>query len=560
MLKKIKISNFAIIDNIELDLDDGFNVFTGQTGAGKSLIIDSISLLLGSRSDSYMIREGSNYAYIFGLFSYSKELDEVFLDFEIEKKENVSIERFIYKNKSVIKVNNQTITLNKLNLISQKLGDICSQTDTYKLLSKENYLPFITSSGDKTYTKLLNQYLAKRELCFNKYKRYCELIKLKESREQDLAYASAVYKEISSFNLEEGELEDVEDSINRLKNFDKIYEALNLVIENLNGEKFDIDVISKISKKIEKVSEYDKDLVNTKNSLDEAYIILSETLSLVKDKLYTLSFDPSELEELNKRDNDIKNLMLKYHKTYDELLDYQCKLKEIASSDTDYDSLIKNEEEELKNIFNDTRDIALELSTYRKKEALNFEKEIKELASRLDLKDINFKVSFNNVDTSNFKNPQIFLDSGIDTIDFLVGFNKESNLLPMSLVASGGEMSRLMLGFKLYNLKDKENFLLVLDEIDTGVSGAQSKKIGSLIKEYSRHNQILLITHNPIIASLAMNHYLIKKVENENKIVSRVIKLDNKKREEELAIMLEGEVSETSVIEAKKLIKNASNF
>ena len=560
MLKKIKITNLAIIDNIELDLDNGFNVFTGQTGAGKSLIIDSVSLLLGNRSDSYMIREGFDYAYIFGLFSYSNDLDKIFLDLGLQKTEDIKIERYIYKNKSTIKINDKNITLNKLNLISSKLGDICSQTDTYKLFNKENYLSFITANNDKVYSNLLNDYLNKREMYLNKMKDLNQLIKQKEEREQDLTYATIVYNELLNYDLKEGELNEVEDKINKLKNFDKIYETLVLILESLNGEKFDIDILSKLSKNVEKISEFDKDLITTSNALDEAYIILSETLSDIKVKISSLSFDPSELEILNKRENDIKNLMLKYHKTYEELVEYQKELKEITQNNLDYDSLIKEEEESLRIGFNETLQAAFDLSKHRKEEAKKFEKEIINLAIKLDLKDINFKVKFEDIDTKDFKNSQIFLETGIDIIDFLVGFNKERNLLPLALVASGGEMSRLMLGFKLYSLRNKNNYLLVLDEIDTGVSGLQSKKIGLLIKEYSKNNQILLITHNPIIASQAESHYLIKKIENKDRMVSRVSKLNNDEREKEIALMLEGEVSETSICEAKKLIKNASNL
>lgn len=560
MLKKLKISNLAIIDNIELDLDNGFNVFTGQTGAGKSLIIDSISLLFGKRSDSYMIREGFNYAYIFGLFSYSEELENVLLDLEIDRKNDITIERFIYKNKSVIKVNDKQVTLNKLNAISSKLGDICSQCDTYRLFNKDNYLSLLVPLSDEKYLGLLQNYQTKKEIYLKSLKKLNDLIKSKDKREEELTYASFAYNDISSFHLKEGELEEVENNISRVKNFDKIHETLTSIVNNLSSEKFDIDTISKLSKNLEKVSQYDKDLIDIKNSLDEAYVILNDALYFIKNKLDSLAFSPLELENLNKRDNDIKNLMLKYHKSYNELLEYLKHLEDVINNNLDYDYAIKLEELNVKNDFNKALDAAFKLTNYRKEEALKFQDKILELSRKLDLKDIEFRVLFKEIDTTNYKNSQIFLETGIDIIDFLVSFNKEKNLLPLSIIASGGEMSRLMLAFKLYNLGKSENKLLVLDEIDTGVSGMQSKMIGNLILKYSLNNQVLLITHNPIIASQAKSHYLIKKIENEDRIVSRVIKLNNDEREKEIAIMLEGEVSDTSLKEAQKLIKNASNY
>lgn len=559
MLKKLKISNLAIIDNIELDLDNGFNVFTGQTGAGKSLIIDSISLLFGKRSDSFMIREGFNYAYIFGLFSYTEELDNVFKDLEIDRKDDITIERFIYKNKSVIKVNDKQVTLNKLNLISSKLGDICSQSDTYKLFNKDNYLSLLIPLSNEKYISLLQNYQTKKEIYLKSLKKLNDLITSKDKREEELAYASFAYNDISSFNLKEGELEEVENNISKLKNFDKIYETLTSIINNLSSDKFDIDTISKLSRNLEKVSQYDKDLIDTKNSLDEAYVILNDTLNFIKNKIDSLSFSPEELENLNKRDNEIKNLMLKYHRSYNELLEYLKHLEDLINNNLDYDYAINLEESNVKNDFNNTLDAALKLTNYRKEEALKFQEKIIELSHKLDLKDIEFTVFFEEIDTTDYKNSQIFLEHGIDQIDFLVSFNKEKNLLPMSFIASGGEMSRLMLAFKLYNLEKTENKLLVLDEIDTGVSGVQSKMIGNLILNYSLNNQVLLITHNPIIASQAMSHYLIKKIESGDRIVSRVSKLNDDEREKEIAIMLEGEVSDTSLKEAQKLIKNASN-
>ena len=560
MLKKLKISNLAIIDNIELDLDNGFNVFTGQTGAGKSLIIDSISLLFGKRSDSYMIREGFNYAYIFGLFSYSEELENVLLDLEIDRKNDITIERFIYKNKSVIKVNDKQVTLNKLNAISSKLGDISSQSDTYRLFNKDNYLSLLVPLSDEKYLGLLQNYQTKKEIYLKSLKKLNDLIKSKDKREEELTYASFAYDDISSFHLKEGELEEVENNISRVKNFDRIHETLTSIINNLSSEKFDIDTISKLSRNLEKVSQYDKDLIDIKNSLDEAYVILNDALYFIKNKLDSLAFSPLELENLNKRDSDIKNLMLKYHKSYNELLEYLKHLEDVINNNLDYDYAIKLEELNVKNDFNKALDAAFKLTNYRKEEALKFQDKILELSRKLDLKDIEFRVLFKEIDTTNYKNSQIFLETGIDIIDFLVSFNKEKNLLPLSIIASGGEMSRLMLAFKLYNLEKSENKLLVLDEIDTGVSGMQSKMIGNLILKYSLNNQVLLITHNPIIASQAKSHYLIKKIENEDRIVSRVTKLNNDEREKEIAIMLEGEVSDTSLKEAQKLIKNASNY
>ncbi len=554
MLKKLKISNFAIIDNIELDIDNGFNVFTGQTGAGKSLIIDSISLLFGARSDSYMIREGCSFAYIFGLFSCSKEVfDKINLD--IDESSYLIIERYIYKNKSIIKINNKNITLSKLNQIASLLGNVCSQSDTFKLYNKENYLSLFLPINEEKHNLLLNEYLDKRNSYLNTLKKLNDLESKKSTRIKDLAYANYAYEDISKFGLMEGELDKVVEEINELKNYDKYYETLNEIYNQLNGETFNIDLLSSLNNKLGKINSNDNKLLSISSNLESSYILLCEVISETKNKLENLSFDPEQLNKLNQRENDIKNLMLKYNKSFDELLKYQKELELVINNNEDYDKLILDYELLVKESFNNVIENSKKLTTYRKQVASQFEKEIINLANQLELKDIKFVVDFKNTEISDYKNPSVFLDTGTDIIDFCVNFNKEDTLLPISLVASGGELSRLMLAFKLNMLKNIKDFSLVLDEIDTGVSGLQSKRIAEVLDKYSVNNQILVITHNPIIASTADTHYLIEKTCQNDKVVSNIHKLSSDERIKEIALMLEGEVSDTSIKEALNLLK-----
>lgn len=541
MLKKLKIQNFAIIDNLELDLENGFNIFTGQTGAGKSLIIDSISLLLGARSDSYMIRDETDYAYVYGLFILEKT------------KEKIEIERFIYKNKGIVKINNEVVTLNKLKSISNRLALMSSQNDTFKLFDKNNYLSFLSSS-DFSYTNLLDNYLKSRSNYLNALKEYNLLIKSKEESETNRAYLEFVYNDISSYKLKENELEEVQNKLLELKNYDKLYENLKDCLSLINDNAI-LDNMAKCNSTISKLCNIDTSYENISTALNDVYYNLDSVVSLIKDKFLSLEFDPNLLEELNKRENDINKLMLKYKKTYDELYKYQSDLASMLDNKQDISSLIKDKENKVKILFKDTLDNARRITDYRKDIAKTFETFVLEKSISLDLLNVKFRVLFEEIDTKNYLNSNIFREDGIDQIDFLVSLNKGEKEEPLSIIASGGEMSRLLLIFKLFLMRN-ESKTLVLDEIDTGVSGAASKKIARVLEETSTNNQIIMITHNPIIASQGDNHYLIKKQIKDERTFSSVVRLDTKSRINELAIMLEGEVSDTSLLEAENLLKN----
>ncbi len=541
MLKKLKIQNFAIIDNLELDLENGFNIFTGQTGAGKSLIIDSISLLLGARSDSYMIRDETDYAYVYGLFILEKT------------NEKIEIERFIYKNKGLVKINNEVVTLNKLKSISNSLALMSSQNDTFKLFDKNNYLSFLSSS-DINYVALLDNYLKSRSNYLNALKEYNLLIKSKEESETNRAYLEFVYDDISSYKLKENELEEVQNKLLELKNYDKLFENLKDCLSLINDNAI-LDNIAKCNSTISKLCNIDTSYENISTTLNDVYYNLDSVVSLIKDKFLSLEFDPNLLEELNKRENDINKLMLKYKKTYDELYQYQSDLASMLDNKQDISSLIQDKENEVKILFKATLDDSRRITDYRKNIAKTFETFVLEKSMYLDLLNVKFRVLFEEIDSKNYLNSNIFKEDGMDQIDFLVSLNKGEKEEPLSIIASGGEMSRLLLIFKLFLMRN-ESITLVLDEIDTGVSGVASKKIARVLEETSTNNQIIMITHNPIIASQGDNHYLIKKQIKDERTFSSVVLLDTKSRIEELAIMLEGEVSDTSLLEAENLLKS----
>ena len=558
MLKELEVKDFAIIENVNIKFREGFNVLTGQTGAGKSLIIDTISLLLGARADTYMIRFGREKAYIKAIFSYeNKKIDELLEKYNIEKKEDITLERIISKTKSVVKINDLSVSLQTLVCVTENLANLHSQTDTYKLFNKDNYLSFIDDIKDENYINLLNDYLVIRSNYLAEYNKLNEILKKNKESKDNLEYLESAYKEISSFHFKENEKEEIEEKIKKMENFDKIYNALKESYSKLENEYTSLDNIYDAYLEISKVKQFDSSFDSICINLDTAYSLSSEALKDIKENLSNLEFDPEELDNLNLRLNEIENLELKYHKTFDELIKYQAELKLEIDLISNYDAVIKENEIKLKSLFDTTLSKAIILSKFRKKVALKVEKEIIKECIDLDLLNTEFKISFEKKDTSDYKNKELFKDNGIDDIDFLISLNKGEPLIPLSKCASGGEMSRIMLSFKSYYSRISNLSLMVFDEIDTGVSGEAARKIAKKMYEISKHCQVISITHLATVAARADNQFYIYKEEENNRTLTRVKELNEEERVIEIAKMISGErISEFALEEARDMINN----
>jgi len=553
MLKELTVRNFAIIEDITINFKEGMTVLTGQTGAGKSLLIDSISLLLGSRADTDMIRYGETEAYVKAVFDYNNsKIDDLLLNYDIESKEDITIERTVSQKKSYIKVNNKTINLQMLNSITVNLADLHSQTDSYRLFNKDNYLSFIDNSLDSKLSDLLNDYLIKREKYLSQYKKLNDILKKSNESKDNLAYLEQAYKEISMLDLSYGLDKEIENKINKMKNYDKIYSNLKDAYNKLSNEYFNLDSIYDAYDNIRKIEQYDKKLEDISSNLDSAYSLASEALESIKENLSNLDFDPNELDLLNEKLNEIENLELKYHKDFNGLLEYQENLKLEIDLSNNYDQVIKDNEELLKKNFNVLLDSANRLSDYRKTLAKNISESIEKECKDLELPHTSFEIKFFDVDTKDYHNKDIFLENGIDQIDFMISLNLGEPLKSLSKVASGGEMSRIMLAFKSYFAKRSNLSLMVFDEIDTGVSGSVAKEIARKMKNITKYNQVLAITHLPQVAAYADNQLYIYKKEINNRTITMVKELNFDERVEVIAKMISGEVVSSYALEASK--------
>ena len=550
MLKKLHVNNFAIIDDITLEFDPLMTSLTGQTGAGKSLIIDCIGLLLGARADSDMIRYGESKAIIEGVFDYkNKKIDEILNNYGINVLDELIIKREVSKNSKIL-LNNAQISLNQLKEISKYLGDIHVQNDTYKLVNPENYLQIVDMFGGKNIDDLFNDYSLSLSLYKDELKEYKEAINKNDEVYEKLDLLKFQYDELSKLDLKENELENIEKEINVLSNYDKIYNNLNEAITLLDS----IDNLYDSFNALKKIESYDSELENQAKIIEDSYYNVDDVKSSLKKKLSNMDFDKNYLDELIERENELKRISKKYKMDINELINHVNKIKKEIDKCENYDEFVKESFNSLKKRYDDLVIKAKKLEAEREKVGKTLSLKLVEVCKELDLENINFDIKFNLTDISDVVKAN-FLDDGISNVDFLISLNKGEPLKPLNKVASGGELSRIMLGLKSI-LASKQNLsFIVFDEIDSGISGITASHIAKKIKEISKSTQVLCITHLPHVASIADNQLFISKYENNSRTFTKVEKLGYNERVKQIAIMISGDkISPSAISSAKELL------
>ena len=553
MLVTLNVKNFAIIDNIQIDFDEGLTVLTGETGAGKSLIIDAISLLFGERASTELVRYGEQKAVIEGLFSnYDKKIIELLDEFSIEYDENefLFIKREIYQTgKSLCKINNQTVSLNQLKQISEYIGDIHSQLETFGLINPKNYLSFI--KDDFIDNKLIEY---NKEL--KQYKEVSDELKglVNDIKENSLKedYLKFQLNELEKANLSIDEEAELQQELKLLSDSEKV----KSLITNIKDIYSNSDVLEKIYESIsifDKLSNYSETFGNMKNTVEESYYNLE---AISTDKIFysgLFDFNEQRFNEINDRLGMFSDLKRKYKKTIDQLIEYRELIRKDLESISNYDHLKEELEKQIKKSYDKTVSLALEIRNQRQNIASQLVKNMESHLLDLQLNNAKFDIVFNEIDENNIN----FNKDGIDIIDFYVSFNKGEPLKPLSKTASGGELSRFMLALKTV-LGDKLPMQTkIFDEIDSGVSGSIAYSIGKKLQNIAKNSQVLCITHLPQVASIAKNHYKISKGIIEDRTFTKIELLNKKQRIHEIACMLSnGNITETSLKYAEELLGN----
>lgn len=554
MLKRLVVTDFAIIENIDIEFKDGLTILSGETGAGKSLIIDSLSLLLGERAQLELIRTGFNKAEITGYF----EIDNIYLKSLLSKMgvsmigSELVVKRTISTSKSTIKVNDVNITLNDLKKITKYLADIHMQFDLQKILNPENYLEII----DGFKQGGIQEYLGRYQEALNSYKeslkRYQELLKkMREIKEKRDIYEYNL-KELNSLGLRPNEEEEIKEEINHLKNYDLIHgllEELNYLSEgNL------IDNLYEIKKRVEKLSSYQNEYEEVYKNLDNYYYEIESILEDLKSSYRNDSYDPSRLEELETRLYTLDNIQKKYQKDIPSLIEYTKELEELLSLDENQDYLVAQLKDEMVSNYDKAYQCGKDLSLLRQEIAKLIEKDLDKNLNDLALKS-QFKVVFKDVLKEDDYAGFIFKDNGIDEVDFLIETNTGEGLKPLSKVVSGGEASRIMLALKTLFVKSQKIATVVFDEIDTGVSGEIASRVASKILEISLSTQVIAITHLPQVAALSQNHLKISKEVRNGRTFTKVKELNLEEKIYEIAAMISGgKVTDKQLEYAKEMV------
>ena len=538
MLKSLNIKNYAIIDNLTIDFDRGFNVFTGETGAGKSIIVGALSFLLKGRSDTSIIKTGKDKAIIEGVFEINdSEIINSLKEQDIDVDDEIIVKRVISNDgHNSIKINESNVTLAYLTELFSKFVDIHSQKDNHFLFNKKNQLSLLDKYSNNY--ELIDKYSKEFEKYLILKKEYEDLVN-NEYNESEIEYYKFDLKELEDADLSLDEESELEQKENRYKSSEKyinsLTEAINLydnnygIKENLynlfNNLNLDDETINSISSKIQ-----------------DLYYELDENIDKLKDILSSFTDSDINIESLEERLYLYSKLKRKHKTDTEGLLKIRDNLKNKILLFEDKDRVLAEKEKQVNEELKIVKDLANKLHESRVKSSKELIKQVIKESNDLLLNNINFDISFNKSDLTY---------SGEDDIEFLVSLNKGEELKPLRNVASGGEISRLMLALKVVFAKLSNNDLLILDEIDTGVSGKVALAVGQKISKISKDLQVLCITHLAPVAACANHHYLIYKEDDNTSTYTNVRKLTSDEIIDQLAI-ISNTSTDTKAIEAAK--------
>ena len=554
MLIKLKVQNFAIIEDIEIDFKDGLTVLTGETGAGKSLIIDCIGLLLGERAASEMIRQGEEKAIVQGVFDNNTPLLRAALEKAgvPEKDGLIEIKRTISSAKNVIKINDATITLNELKYIMSLIADIHQQFDMVKLFNNENYLAMVDGFNSRLVNQYLDKYLESYAALKEQASSYNALVKRIDEFNRNQEEYEYAYSEIKALGLKENEEEEINSEISLLENYDKIYSLLMESKELMDGDA--LNNIYTIKENVSKLSEYQNEYQDYIERLNNAYYELEDMFEEIKKKADYLNYDPEHLDALIERSHTINALKKKYNKTFDELRAYEDELNALLKYKEDYSILLKEEKDKLQSAYDEAYTRAYDLHKVREDIGVSITKDLEKTLSELALS-CRFNVAVIGKEKDANLDISIFNETGIDTIEFFIETNIGEGLKPLAKVVSGGELSRIMLAIKLLYVKAQKIGTIIFDEIDTGISGDVASKVAKKIKELSYGHQVITITHLPQVASLSDHHIRIAKKVSNNRTYTTIKELSLDEKIYEIASLISsGKVTDKQLEYAKEMV------
>lgn len=551
MLKQLYIKNFTLIDELNIQMHPGFSVITGETGAGKSIILGAIGLLLGNRADSKSIKAGRDRCVIEAHFDLSKyDMQQFFTDNDIDEDLSDTIIRreLTAAGKSRAFINDTPVSLTKMRELGEQLVDIHSQHQNL-LLQKEDFQLNVVDIIAQDEKQRKNY-----EAAYNQYKQANQKLnalkaEIEKNRENE-DFLRFQFKELDEAQLQNGEQEELEQEYEMLSHSEDIKTALYQADNHLSGDDGNIiERLKQASEQLANIKDVYPEVTELLERIDSSYIELKDIAQEINGLTDHVEFDPARLETINERLDKLNSLQQKFHvRDLGELIETYHQLKEqlshIDHSDEDVEAL----EQEVIQLLEKAQKLAKELTAIRTKAAKKVEEEMKQRLIPLGIPNVRFSISLTEKPLSH---------DGGDKVSFLFSANKSTPLQPVTQVASGGEIARVMLSLKAMISGAVKLPTIIFDEIDTGVSGKIAEKMAQIMVEMGNHErQVLSITHLPQIAAMGSHHYKVSKEETDEGTISRMTELSQQERVQEIAQMLSGsDVSEAALANAKELLR-----
>lgn len=550
MLLNLHVKNLALIEEVDVDFEKGLIVLTGETGAGKSLILGSVNIALGNKASKDMIRKGTDYSLVELTFSVSENCAKQLKKYDIYMEEDniVTVTRKISEGRSISKINGETVNIKTLKNVMSLLIDIHGQHDHQSLLYTKNHLDILDKFAKDSISEL-------KEQIKEEYSKYTKLIKKLEEfnidegqKAREIEFAEYEVNEIESANLKPEEDVQVEEEFKKLSNSKEIVSALSEIYNALSYETAGGlgDIINKAVMDINSIKGMDEKISQFQTELYDIDNLCRELTSQIYDYNSGMDFNPEYVREVEERLDVINHLKLKYGNNIEEILRYKEEKEEYLeklNNMTDEMESVKNQISELEGTLNN---LCTKLSEQRKKAAKELEVLVKQALVDLNFIAVEFEIQITRKESIG--------ENGFDNVEFMISTNPGESVKPLVKVASGGELSRIMLAIKSILATEDDIDTLIFDEIDTGISGQTAMKVAEKMAKISRNHQVICISHLSQIAAMADSHYLIKKTADENSTTTSIKKLTRQQSIEELVRINGGSgITEAGLIHATEM-------
>ena len=552
MLKFLSIRNVVLIDSLDIDFSKGLTVFSGETGAGKSILLDSLGLILGNRSETSLIRIGADKLTVTGVFEIdaSNKIYDIAKEYDLEIDGDIIIKRTITQDgKNKVLFNDQMITLKLLKEISSNLIEIHGQHDNQGLLNPSFHETILDSYG--CYSKELEDV----KISYDKYKKSLKKLKEKEDlikkAKEDEENIKHWLKELEKISPQKDEENILRAKRQELMNAEKIIEKLNYAYSNLSGSISVAEQLSKALNAISKVNELVGDKYSSlEESIENTLYSINDIVDEIENMSSSISLSQNEIDNIETRLFTLKDLARKHQTTINDLPNKKEEFENILNN-------LQNDVDDLENLYKEVEEnkkkytkSALVLSDMRKNKAKALDDSINKELPPLKMEKALFKTSITT------KEKDCWSDTGCDNVCFEVSTNPNTPLGALNKIASGGELSRLMLALKVNLAQQSSQETLIFDEIDTGIGGATAQAVGERLSRLSKNLQVLVVTHSPQVASFGSSHFKVEKQTNDNITTTNLIKLDENGKLEEIARMLSGETITQEARAAAKVLLN----